>query len=169
MSYCLLTVTKFFYQVFYRQPFYFTLLRQLSAFQYYYYHYYYCCYCYYYYYYYFQFTTFFLVTASRKKDTVEQFYRRAEDKVTCVLLGICFPFFSILVLLYFCLATLLQHRMLGDNVLGGGGMWWCRLDDAQCLGIFLYLQSLQLFSFFSSYLTSYLTDLLEYILFFSSY
>jgi len=50
----------------------------------------------------------------------------------------CFPF-SILLLLYFCLAILLWYRMLGDNVLSGGGMWWCRLDVAYCLGIFLYL------------------------------
>ena len=32
MSYCLLTVTKFFYQVFYRQLFYFILPHWLSAF-----------------------------------------------------------------------------------------------------------------------------------------
>jgi hypothetical protein len=32
MSYCLLTVTEFFYRVFYRRLFRFTLLRQLSAF-----------------------------------------------------------------------------------------------------------------------------------------
>ena len=38
--------------------------------------------------------------------------------------------FSYFVWLYFCLAILLQYRMLGDNVLGGGGMWWCRLDHA---------------------------------------
>ena len=32
MSYCLLTVTKFFYRVFYRQLFYFILPRWLSTF-----------------------------------------------------------------------------------------------------------------------------------------
>jgi hypothetical protein len=55
-----------------------------------------------------------------------QFYR-VEDKVTYVLLGMCFPF-SILLLLFFYLAILLEYRTLGDNVLGGGGMWWGKLD-----------------------------------------
>jgi hypothetical protein len=51
---------------------------------------------------------------------------RVEDKVTCVLLGMCFPF-SILLLPFFYLAILLEYRTLGDNVLGGGGMWWGKL------------------------------------------
>jgi len=58
--------------------------------------------------------------------------------VICVRLGICFPL-SILLLLYSCFAILLYYRTLGDNVLSGGGIWWCKLDVAYCLGIFLYL------------------------------
>jgi len=42
---------------------------------------------------------------------------------------LCFPF-SILFLLYFCLAILLWYRTLGDNVLGGGGMWWGKMSHA---------------------------------------
>ena len=43
----------------------------------------------------------------QRKDAVEPFCRRAEDKVTYVPLGMCFPFFSILLLLFFYLAILL--------------------------------------------------------------
>ena len=61
----------------------------------------------------------------QQKDTVEHFYR-IKDKVTCALLEICFPF-SILLLLFFHLAILLQYRTLGDNVLGRGGMQWGKM------------------------------------------
>jgi len=95
--------------------------------------------------------------------------------LSVLLLSILFYFTALAV--YFititaviAIITVIRCRTLGDNVLGGGGIWWCRLDVAYCLGIFLYLWSLWLSSlyitnlpvtgntFFSSLLTDYSTD-----------
>ena len=69
--------------------------------------------------------------------------------LSVLLLSILFYFTALAV--YFititaviAIITVIRCRTLGDNVLGGGGIWWCRLDVAYCLGIFLYLWSLWL-------------------------
>ena len=54
------------------------------------------------------------------------------EEISGILLGVCFPF-SILLLLYFRFAIFLYYRTLGDNVLGGGGMWWGKLAHPSVL------------------------------------